>query len=147
MTEKKLSSKKKIFVLIRMSCVIISIGIILLPAFCFYEYHSKAKSSLMDAKIIQLAMRVLSIQYYGEDRSVYVPNTQSGMDKETIKEVQYLSGTEGEITLISWNVEDNVPEKFYYKTDTFLVAYLYDTYRKELIWDVFYIKPVIKLGK
>lgn len=101
----------------------------------------------MDAKNIQLAMRVLSIQYYGEDRSVYVPNTQYGMDKETIKEVQYLSGTEGEITLISWNVEDNVPEKFYYKTDTFLVAYLYDTYRKELIWDVFYIKPVIKLGK
>ncbi|WP_270496267.1 hypothetical protein [Eisenbergiella porci] len=101
----------------------------------------------MDAKNIQLSMRLLNIQYYGNDRNIYQPGTENGMSKDTLEEIQLLSDTNGEIILICWDYEDNLPGKFYYKTEDFLAIYEYDTNRKEPTWEVLRLNEIINFGK
>lgn len=124
---------------------LLSFFIILAPGFLFYHYHTKARLTLMDAKNIQLAMRVLSIQYYGKDRNVYVSGSEYGMAEDTIEEIKRLAGVEGDITLVSWNLADNVPGKFFYQTEQFLVIYEFEPLQKELMWNVYYVHPLMKL--
>ena len=100
----------------------------------------------MDAKNIQLSMRLLNIQYYGVDRVIYQPGTKSGMATDTLEDVKHLSNTDGEIILIYWDYEDNVPGKFYYKTEDFLAIYEYDTIRKEPTWEVLRLNEIINYG-
>ena len=59
--------------------ILIILIIVLSPVTWFYDNHIKAKSILMDAKNIQLSMRLLNIQYYGDDRNIYEPGTENGM--------------------------------------------------------------------
>lgn len=120
--------------------------IITSPIIWFYDNHVKARSFLMDAKNIQLSMRLLNIQYYGVDRVIYQPGTKSGMATDTLEDVKHLSNTDGEIILIYWDYEDNVPGKFYYKTEDFLAIYEYDTIRKEPTWEVLRLNEIINYG-
>ena len=127
--------------------IVIILFIITSPVIWFYDNHVKARSFLMDAKNIQLSMRLLNIQYYGNDRNIYQPGTENGMSKDTLEEIQLLSYTNGEIILICWDYEDNLPGKFYYKTEDFLAIYEYDTNRKEPTWEVLRLNEIINFGK
>ncbi|MBS7031866.1 MULTISPECIES: hypothetical protein [Eisenbergiella] len=101
----------------------------------------------MDAKNIQLSMRLLNIQYYGENVNIFQPGTKNGMAEDTMEEIKCLSDTDGDITLIYWDYEDNVPGKFYYKTEDFMAIYEYDTIRKEPCWEILRLKEIIEFGK
>lgn len=117
------------------------------PVAWFYNNHVKAKSILMDAKNIQLSMRLLNIQYYGENVNIFQPGTKNGMAEDTMEEIKCPSDTDGDITLIYWDYEDNVPGKFYYKTEDFMAIYEYDTIRKEPCWEILRLKEIIEFGK
>lgn len=126
----------------------ISLGfIIIIPSVLFYDNHSQAVVCLREAKNIQLAMKILAVKYYGDNRSIYAPNTQYGMMEDTVNEILDLSGAVGEITLVSWNSEKRIPGKFYYLTDKFLVIYEYDADVKEPTWTIYNIRQVMELGK
>lgn len=92
-------------------------------------------------------MKILAVKYYGDNRSVYAPNTQHGMMEDTVNEILDLSGAVGEITLVSWDSEERIPGKFYYLTDRFLVIYEYDIEVKEPTWTIYNIRQVMELGK
>lgn len=137
-------------ILKKAGCFTIFFLLIILCFFSWREYYKKsidANHILMDAKNIQLAMRMISIQYYGVNRNVYAPDTIYGMEEDTLEEVRTLSGTNGEITLVSWCALDNVPRKFYYRTNSCLLIYEYDTEEKELSWDIYRLHPIVKFGK
>lgn len=102
---------------------------------------------IREAKNIQLAMKILAVKYYGDDRNVYVANTQFGMTEDTVVEILELSGAVGDITLVSWNNEEKIPGKFYYLTDKFLVIYEYDVELKEPTWSIYNTKQIFELGK
>lgn len=121
--------------------------LVFLPVVWFYDNHVRAREFLMDTKNIQLSMRLLNIQYYGEDRNLYQPGTESGMAEDTLEEIKRLSDTEGEIVLVYWDYENNVPGKFYYRTDNFLATYEYDATRKEPTWEISRLKRVIDFRK
>ena len=123
--------------------ILIILIIVLSPVTWFYDNHIEAKSILMDAKNIQLSMRLLNIQYYGDDRNIYEPGTENGMAKDTLEEIKHLSDTQGDIILVYWNWEDNLPGKFYYETDDFLAIYEYDAIRREPTWEVFRLNEII----
>ena len=53
--------------------ILFVIIMVLIPAVNYYEIHTRSRLILMDTKNIQLAMRLLSIQYYGQDRNIYQP--------------------------------------------------------------------------
>lgn len=126
---------------------ILFIFIILCPIVYHFNITSMARITLMDTKNIQLAMRLLSIQYYGQDRNIYQPGEPYGMAEDTIKEIRQLSGAEGEITLVYWNSSKGLPGKFFYKTDSFLAVYEYNSESEEPVWDIYRLKPVMTLGE
>lgn len=111
-----------------------------------YKNSLDAEHMFRTAKNIQLSMRLLSIQYYGENRNLYAPNNEFGMEEDTLKEIKSLSDADGEITLISWNYQKSVPAKFIYETDSYLVFYEYNSNNDELEWKVCRIHPVIDRG-
>lgn len=123
------------------------IFLILSPIAYYFNNKSMARLILMDTKNIQLAMRLLSIQYYGQDRNIYQPGEPYGMAEDTIKEIKQLSGAEGEITLVYWNTSKGLPGKFFYQTDSFLAVYEYDDKRDEPEWNIYRLKEVVALGK
>ena len=92
-------------------------------------------------------MRLLNIQYYGNDRNIYQAGTESGMAEDTLEEIKHLSDTEGEIILVYWDYENNVPGKFYYRTDDFLAIYEFDTIRKEPAWEVYQLRKIIQFRR
>ena len=63
--------------------------------------------------------------------------------KDTLEEIKHLSDTQGDIILVYWNWEDNLPGKFYYETDDFLAIYEYDAIRREPTWEVFRLNEII----
>lgn len=121
--------------------------IIVIPSVLYYDNHSQAGVCLREAKNIQLAMKILFVEYYGNNRNIYTPNTQYGMMEDTVNEILDLSGAVGEITLVSWNIEERIPGKFYYLTDKFLVIYEYDAEAKEPTWTIYNSRQVMELGK
>lgn len=134
---------KKTFYILFITAVL---AVLLAPMAWYYDFSIRARSVLMDAKNIQLSMRLLNIQYYGVDRVIYQPGTKSGMATDTLEDIKHLSNTDGEIILIYWDYEDNVPGKFYYKTEDFLAIYEYDTIRKEPTWEVLRLNEIINYG-
>lgn len=127
--------------------IIIIITLILCPVAYYFSNNSMARITLMDAKNIQLAMRLLSIQYYGQDRNIYQPGEPYGMAVDTISQIKELSGATGEITLVYWNYDKALPGKFFYQTDSFLAVYEYDAKRDEPEWNIYRLKKVMALGE
>lgn len=143
-------TKKNNFVLNKLFTYLFIIGIgfvIIVPSMVYYDNQAQAGVCLREAKNIQLAMKILAVKYYGDDRNVYAPNTQYGMMEDTVNEIIDLSGAVGEITLVSWNSEERIPSKFYYLTNKFLVVYEYDVETKEPAWTIYNKKQIMKLGK
>lgn len=132
----------------KVTIIIITLAIFCLsPVSYYYDNYTRSRLVLDEAKNIQLAMRLLSIQYYGQDRNIYQPGEPYGMTEDTIKEIQQLSGAEGEITLVYWNSSKGLPGKFFYKTDSFLAVYEYNSESEEPVWDIYRLKPVMTLGE
>lgn len=132
----------------KVTIIIITLAIFCLsPVSYYYDNFTRSRLVLDEAKNIQLAMRLLSIQYYGQDRNIYQPGEPYGMTEDTIKEIQQLSGAEGEITLVYWNSSKGLPGKFFYKTDSFLAVYEYNSESEEPVWDIYRLKPVMTLGE
>lgn len=132
----------------KVTIIIITLAIFCLsPVSYYYDNFTRSRLVLDEAKNIQLAMRLLSIQYYGQDRNIYQPGEPYGMTEDTIKEIQQLSGAEGQITLVYWNSSKGLPGKFFYKTDSFLAVYEYNSESEEPVWDIYRLKPVMTLGE
>ena len=67
--EKYIVNRKMINTVCRILFLVVALVIILVPAAWYYDINIEAKTFLMDAKNIQLSMRLLNIQYYGNDRN------------------------------------------------------------------------------
>ena len=145
--EKYIVNRKMINTVCRILFLVVALVIILVPAAWYYDINIEAKTFLMDAKNIQLSMRLLNIQCYGNDRNIYQAGTESGMAEDTLEEIKHLSDTEGEIILVYWDYENNVPGKFYYRTDDFLAIYEFDTIRKEPAWEVYQLRKIIQFRR
>ena len=128
--------------------VIFATIVIIFSIVLHYEYYVMSGRMLRDAKNIQLAMRMVAIEYMGNGDSMYVYGSPYGMNSDTIVDIKSLSGVnDGEITLVAWNTEDNVPAKIYFQKNNYLVVYEYDVKQKELLWDIYRIQPILELGK
>lgn len=138
-----INSKKMVRKIYHILLLIAVFAVILAPIPWYYENSIQARMILMDVKNIQLSMRFLNIQYYGVNRDIYQAGTKNGMDVDTLEEVKRLSNVEGDIVLVYWDWEDNLPGKFYYQTDDFIAIYEYDTIQKEPTWEILRLNKII----
>lgn len=69
----------------KVTIIIITLAIFCLsPVSYYYDNYTRSRLVLDEAKNIQLAMRLLSIQYYGQDRNIYQPGEPYGMTEDTL---------------------------------------------------------------
>ena len=139
--QKKNDWKYKCYILI-----VLVISFFIFFIFLYYNERIKIAHTIRDAKNIQLAMRMVAIEYYGVGRNLFISGTPYGMENDAIEEIRFLSQTQGEITLISWDSKKNIPEKFYYQTDSYLVIYRYESSEEKFLWDIYRLYPKARLG-
>ena len=129
--------------------IVIVIAIIFLVgavAFSKFAIDSKARNMFREAKNVQLAMDMLSIEYYGKDMSIYDGNKRDGLAEGVAERIEALSGEKGEIFVTSYNAKRREITGFVYERGMYRV-----TYRKDkegmMHWDVDLLINVFKYEK
>jgi hypothetical protein len=82
-----------------------------------------ARSALSHAKDVRVAMKLISLEYYGGDGSIYNPTNQNGLANDAITRMKAVIPIEGEIILTGWDYENNIPLSFSYRENKYLVEY------------------------
>lgn len=95
------------------------------------------RHTLAEAKNIELALRLIAIEYCGNDQRVYDSLHPDGLTEGTAQIIEKLSGAEGTLVLGSWDAVRGAANQFVYETENFTVMYYCDE-QKEHHWQIYY---------
>ncbi len=107
----------------RVLIVIVTLLVITATAI-FFKVSTEAHQILREAKNVRVCMRLLSIESYGMGTSIFDPNGKNGFAKGVEEQVAELSKEDGEVTLLDWNEEENLPQEFIYKKGNYTAHYV-----------------------
>lgn len=104
---------------------------------------SGAHDALSHAKDVRVAMKLISLEYYGGDGSIYDPTTETGMALDALTKMSSVLPIKGDIQLTGWDYENNIPLSFSYREGKYLVEYKEigqgeGTYGMNGDWSVYY---------
>lgn len=121
--------------------IFLALGIIVGSCFSayfgFWSVRVQVRHKLVEAKNIELALHLLSYDYYSKDQHIYNPLTPDGLAESVAEEVRELSGAEGTLILGSWDAARQAPRSFTYITGKIVVVYDYDE-QEESRWKLCY---------
>ncbi len=114
-------------------CVITAIG----------RISSKGRSAISHAKQIRVAMKLISLEYYNGDGSIFDPTSENGLSAGALDKIKAVTTVNGEIILNSWDSENDIPISFTYREGRYLVEYRQsgstkDGYGASGTWSVYY---------
>ena len=91
-------------------------------------------------------MKLVSIEYYGGNGSIYDRNAYDGMAKGAADMIRTMSYADGEIELKAWDDVNNVPIAFTYRKDPYVIEFksVGDRYDPDDVWDVYYAFHLMK---
>lgn len=113
----------------RIRRVIIIVAVTLLIgaiAFAKFAIDSTARNRFREAKNVQLAMNMLSIEYYGKNMSIYDPDRRNGLASGVAERIETLSGEHGDIFVTGYNSKKREVTGFIYERGMFRVTYTKD---------------------
>ena len=133
----------------RFAWLIILIALIIGGIVIWSGIGSGARNALSHAKDIRIAMKMVSVEYYGGKTPMYDPSTESGLTDEALDKIGTVAPVKGEITLTSWDSENNIPLSFTYREGRYLVEYRdtgsgSGTYGMNGDWSVYYDFKVLE---
>lgn len=110
---------------------------------------SGARSALSHAKDIRVALKLISLEYYGGDGSIYEPSSENGMPKEALEKLKSIVPVRGDLQLTGWDYANNIPVSFSYREGRYLVEYKDlgqgdGTYGMNGDWSVYYDFKVLE---
>ena len=110
--------------------------IVLIVAVGFFTWARISTGShtvLQEARGVRAAMKLVSIEYYGGNGSIY----------DMIRTMSY---ADGEIELKAWDDVNNVPIAFTYRKDPYVIEFksVGDRYDPDDVWDVYYAFHLMK---
>ena len=73
---------------------------------------SGARSALSHAKDIRVALKLVSVEYYGENGSIFDPASDNGMADGAVSAIGSMVPVRGNIKLTGWDDENNIPLSF-----------------------------------
>lgn len=111
--------------------------IISLGAGSICAFKIEIRHALAESKNAELALHLLSYDYYSQDQHIYNPLTPDGLAEGVAEEVREMSGAEGTLILGSWDAARQAPRSFTYITGKFVVVYNYDE-QEESRWKLCY---------
>ena len=107
----------------RFAWIVLVAALVLGGIIVWAKIGAGARTALSHAKDVRVALKLISIEYYGSDGSIYDPTTQNGLDKDAIARMKAVIPIEGEILLTGWDYENDMPLAFSYREDKYLVEY------------------------
>lgn len=129
--------KLKKFILIIIILLIIG-GVV----FTKFAIDSSARNMFREAKNVQLALDMLSVEYYGKDMSIYDENNRDGLADGVEERIEALSGEDGDIYVTAYNFKRREVTGFVYERGIYRVIYTkskddIQTWKVDLIINVF----------
>ncbi len=115
--ENPLDRFKKFAVVIILAAVILG-GIVL-----WARISSGARSALNTARDIRVTMKLISLEYYGEENPFYDPSSADGMASDAPDRIKSICPYSGDLTLYTWDEENSIPLSFTYRDGRYLVEY------------------------
>ena len=82
-----------------------------------------ARRAYKEARDIRRALRIVGTEYYGDMTSIYDPRNADGLVDGAAEKIAEISTRDGEVTLISWDQENNAPIQFEYIKGPYRVVY------------------------
>ena len=125
--------------------VALIIGVIVLIS----GISSGARTALAHAKDIRVAMKLVSLEFYKGDESMYDPSYENGLAPDALSRMKTMIPIAGEITLTGWDYENDIPLSFSYREGKYLVEYKETgsgdgTYGMNGDWTVYYDFKVLE---
>lgn len=109
----------------------------------YVKTRSDAKTALSEAKNVQLAMNIISINEYSKDTDIYNAQVSSGVSSSYIKEIKSFAGVEGSIDITGFNSTKNSVTGFTYKSNNYIVEYIYNEETAVQSWTVDYCMNIL----
>ncbi|MDE6949564.1 MAG: hypothetical protein K2P64_01365 [Lachnospiraceae bacterium] len=105
------------------------IWVLCLAAACFFvcytymDYRIEGRTLLGRAKNVELAIRLVGIEYYGYGSTPYDSARVSNLKEEAEKEILDHAEAGGKLLVQEWDKETNEPTAFMYREGDFVVFY------------------------
>ena len=108
--------------------------------FTWARISTGSHNALQEARGVRAAMKLVSIEYYGGDGSIYDRNAYDGMAKGAADMIKVMSYSDGEIELKAWDEINNVPIAFTYRKDPYVIEFraVGESSDPDDVWDVYY---------
>lgn len=93
------------------------------PSFAYFKVTTDGRFALREAKNVNMAFQMLSIEYYGKDLSIYNPYSSNGLNTGVSERLKDVTENRGEVRLLSYDTATRKVHKFTYETDNVRVTY------------------------
>lgn len=93
------------------------------PTFTYFKVTTDGRFALREAKNVNMAFQMLSIEYYGKDISIYNPYSSNGLNEGVAERLADVTENRGDIRLLSYDRNTRKVHKFTYETDNVRVTY------------------------
>lgn len=121
-----MSRKQKLFSWIKISLILIICMVIFVPIVGVCHFRLEARHTLAETKNAEFTLRLLAMEYYGKNSRIYDILQPDGFAVGVADEVRDLSGIEGDLSLVSWDITRNAPRCLIYRNKKFVVIYEYE---------------------
>ena len=114
--------------------------------FTWARISTGSHNALQEARGVRAAMKLVSIEYYGGNGSIYDRNAYDGMAKGAADMIRAMSYSDGKIELKAWDEDNNVPIAFTYRKDSYVIEFraVGDMADPDDVWDVYYAFHLMK---
>ncbi len=103
-------------------------------------------NAMQEARGVRAAMKLVSIEYYGGDGSIYDSSAYDGMANGAADMIRTMAYADGEIELRAWDEVNNVPIAFTYRKDPYVIEFrrVGDPQDPDDVWDIYYAFHLMK---
>ena len=128
--------------------IILLLAVIVLVGgfFSFVRIRTGIHKALQEARGVRSAMKLVSIEYYGGNGSIYDSTSHDGMAKGAADMIKVMSYADGEIELKAWDEAGNEPVAFTYRKDFYVIDFktVGNPKDPDYVWDVYYAFHLMK---
>ena len=131
-------AKRTLVKTLKIVVAVVVVAVLATVVFVLVRLDIKGREILREAKNAKLALRTTEIEYYGEGKSIYSPESINGLSQGVKESVEKLMpGVDGDISLLSYDKKKKEITGLLYSKGRYRVYY-YDT-GKETEWTVYYM--------
>lgn len=131
-------AKRTLVKMLKIVVTVVVVAVLATVVFVLVRLDIKGREILREAKNAKLALRTTEIEYYGEGKSIYSPESINGLSQGVKESVEKLMpSVDGDISLLSYDKKKKEITGLLYSKGRYRVYY-YDT-GKETEWTVYYM--------